>query len=399
MRSLFLGALIALALSIPAQQTLRFPPEGPQDARTEAFATGVVGPANSLQAAREYVEAEDWFTLPPFNYILPPTAAQTFGGVKICLDPGHGGDADQRGYKRGATGFRESVMNLEVAQFLRGWLEASGAEVVMTREDDSNPEGGSLEYRGRLADRTGSDLFVSIHHNAVSRPTANYMSVWYHARPGVPTAALDMARSICLALNDANRTAEQAHVGLYSDWLMYPPDAGEGHPEIIRRDTMATVPSGFGVLRHARVPACLIEASFYTNPAEELRLMDREYLRREAWGIYMGLHNYLWGGIPKIALAEGQPRAVAGPRPTIRLALDDGMHEGWGRNSPPRVYLETISVYIDDERADILYRPTEAELRVTPRADLAPGEHGIRLRIQNAWGNWSWPQEVRFTVE
>lgn len=398
-RRLAAALALALPLSASAQTVHRFPPEGPQDHRTEPFDAGVAGPADSEQTAREYVLADDWHTLPPINYIPPPYAAQALEGIRLCLDPGHGGDADRRGYKRGSTGFRESVMNLTVARYVREFLEASGAEVVMTREDDTDPEGGSLEYRGRLADRENCDLFISLHHNATSRGDANYLSIWYHARPDSPLANVDLARHLALSMNDLMRHAEPHHMGLYSDWLMYPPDPEEGHPDVLRMDTVATRPSGFGVLRHARVPAVLVEGSFYTNRDEELRLMDREYLRREAWGVYMGIVNYLWAGIPAITLHPDQPGTVTGPRPTIRLSLDDGMHEGWARNAPPRIQRQTLTLYIDDERCDTRYIPSRAELQVTPRADLAPGEHGVRLRVLNAWGNWSWPREVRFTVE
>jgi N-acetylmuramoyl-L-alanine amidase len=403
MRWFALLAIAVVAVPVFAQETRvhRFPPEGPQDTRTDSFAVGVVGPADSVQTAREYVQSDDWLTLPPLNYDLPPYAEQALRGVRICLDPGHGGDMNQRGYKRGATGFRESVMNLEVAEAVRGWLEQGGAEVVMTRTDDTNPEGGSLEYRGRLADRENCQLFVSIHHNAFSRGSADYLTVWYHARPDVPTADTDLARWICTELNRCNRTPEQQHVGLMSDWLMYPSDPNDPHEGIgdaLRLDTTRTIPSGFGVLRHARVPACLVECAFYTNRQEEMRLMDREYLRREGWGIFSGILEYLWAGIPKISFPENAPASYAGPRPEIRVALDDGMHEGWGKNNPPRIHFETLRVYIDDERAILTYRPLDAEIVATPPHDLAPGPHTVRVRVLNAWGNWSWPTQLEFTV-
>jgi len=53
-----------------------------------------------------------------------PTYAKFLKGVKICLNPGHGGDADQRGFKRGPTGVREAEMNLRVARYLRDFLVA-----------------------------------------------------------------------------------------------------------------------------------------------------------------------------------------------------------------------------------------------------------------------------------
>ncbi len=409
--------LTVLSLSAAAQsgdaEPLIFPPSEPQDHRTEALAVGVVRPADVPQAAMTYNDAEDWSALPPINFIPPPYHRDVLSGARICLDPGHGGDVERGGYKRGRTGFRESVMNLEVATMVRGFLEDSGAEVVMTREDDSEvpltiSDDGSgreehpLETRARTADRENCDLFLSIHHNAVSRRTANYLSIWYQARPDHPRAAVDLARFIALELHGLMRHDEPQHMGLYSSWLMYPPDPedpDEGHADLIRMDTTAKIPSGFGVLRHARVPAILTEGSFYTHPREELRLMDREYLRREAWGIYTGVLNYLWVGIPSMALHEEQPRVVEGPRPTIRLSLDDGMHEGWAKNAPPRIHFDTLRVYIDDERAVLSHLPETAEIRATPSHDLEPGEHTARLRVLNVWGNWSWPTEIPFTVE
>jgi len=397
------AAALLLAIPGPAPgqtpgEPLRFPPREPQDERTEAYPVGIVGPADVPQTALAYIEATDWHTLPPINYVPPPYHRDALDGLRICLDPGHGAAIDQAGYKRGATGFREAVMNLEVASMVRDFLEASGAEVVMTREDDTDPADGSLEWRARLADRENCDLFLSIHHNATSRKTANYLSVWYQARPDHPRAAVDLARHIAMSMHDLMRHDETENMGLYASWLIYPPDPDEGHPDMLRMDTTAQLPSGFGVLRNARVPAILTEGSFYTNPYEEARLMDREYLRREAWGIYMGILTYMWAGIPKITLHEDQPITVREARPSVHLMLDDGMHEGWAKNAPPRIHLDTLRVYIDDRRALLRYRPELAEIFATPTWDLEPGEHTVRLRVLNVWGNWSWPTEIPFEV-
>jgi N-acetylmuramoyl-L-alanine amidase len=396
----FVGFLI---FSLPVAAQAQSPTEGPLDERLEALSDGVVGPANSEAAALGYIEAEDWRTLPPLNYIPPPYHREVLDGVRICLDPGHGGDAEQRGYKRGRTGFRESVMNLEVGLMLRDYLQASGAEVVMTRTtDNETPENGSLGWRARLADQTDSDFFISLHHNATGRRDANYVSVWYHSRPDNPRCAVDLARWIVTEMHETMRHHEPQHAGLYSSWLMYGDDAtdnGRRSAERFRQDTMEPLPSGFGVLRQAQVPAILIEGAFFTHPEEEQRLMDREYLRREAWAIYSGILNYLWAGVPSIAFHEEQPTTMSDPRPEIRLTLDDGMHEGWARNDPPRIHNDTLRVYIDEERALLRYRPDLAEIIAIPREDLAPGEHTVRLRVLNVWGNWSWPTQLTFTVE
>lgn len=364
------------------------------DGRTGLGASpeGVVLPANTYDAALAWVEADDWRTLPPTNFIPPPYHEDALRGIRICLDPGHAGEA-----RPGAERLPEAVMNLEVALMLREFLTASGAEVVMTRDSaEDSPDNGDLEWRARLADRENCDLFISIHQNATSRRAANYVSVWYHSRPDNPRAATDLARWVTTELHNYLRHNEPQHAGIYSSWLMYSPNQ---LPESYRMDSTEPLPSGFGVLRHCRVPAILIEGAFQSHPEGQQELRSREYLRRMAWSTYMGVLNYVWAGIPKVTLHEGQADVVSGPRPTIRLSLDDGMHEGWARNNPPRIHEDTLRLYIDDELASFAHSPSQAEIRVTPRSDLEPGEHTIRLRVLNVWSNWSWPTQIPFTVE
>jgi len=405
-------ALLTLFASFGSAHAAYVPEDPWNDGRTGIGASpeGIVGPAHTPEAAlshivdqersdmsevmSSYVAVRDWSALPPLNYIPPPYHRDALEGVRICIDPGHAGD-----YTPGER-FPEAAMTLETALMLREFLEGSGAEVVMTRETgEDSPDRGNLEWRARLADRENCDLFISIHQNSSSRRTANYVSVWYHSRPDQPRSAVDLARWVVLDLHRNLRHDEPQHAGLYSSWLMYAPNAEEKNPELYEMDNLDRLPSGFGVLRHARVPAILIEGAFYSHPVGRERLSDREYLRRMAWSIYSGILNYIWTGIPSIALHERQPSVVHSERPSLRLTLDDGMHEGWGKNAPPRIHVDTLHVFIDDERALVRYRPERAELVVTPAYDLEPGEHRIRLRVLNVWGNWSWPTEIPFMIE
>ena len=66
--------------------------------------------------------------------------AQNLTGIKICVNPGHGGyDSDDRNvviapYTSGdPNGFWESQSNLDKGLQLREMLEAAGATVIMTR--------------------------------------------------------------------------------------------------------------------------------------------------------------------------------------------------------------------------------------------------------------------------
>jgi len=94
--------------------------------------------------------------------------------------------------------------------------------------------------------------------------------------------SLDVAKYVAHHLGSQMRT-QVAHTSpLMSDQLMYN--------------------SGFGVLRQCDMPALLCESSFFTNLAEEQRLRDADYNLREAYGIYLGLCEYAYGGRPTQSL-------------------------------------------------------------------------------------------------
>ena len=129
-------------------------------------------------------------------------------GWLIVLDPGHGGKADVAGYKRGPTGVREAEMNLRVAKLLRRLLQDAGAEVLLTREGETSEAANDRlkdthKRRAEIANRAprqnggmGADLFISLHHNASSKPTSNYPSIWFHGEADWSEVALDAALAV-----------------------------------------------------------------------------------------------------------------------------------------------------------------------------------------------------------
>jgi len=315
-----------------------------------------------------------------------PTYAKFLKGVKICLNPGHGGDADQRGFKRGPTGVREAEMNLRVARYLRDFLVACDADVMMTRDDDILL---TYEERAAIANDWAADLFVSLHHNAIdNKPEVNYTTVWYHGEIAYRPSNLDLARYLCEGLYDALALPRITDVPLKSDNLMYK--------------------DGFAVLRHAKVTAALCESSFFTNPDEEQRLRHPEYNLREAYGLFIGLARYAAAGLPRARLIaipgesllanngadEGSaPKAdSAAMSPTVLsesaivFELDDGLRsrKAWGydRNM---ILEDTIIVRIDGERVLHEFHDDGSRylLTVEPPMALPSGPHQIEVQFQN----------------
>jgi N-acetylmuramoyl-L-alanine amidase len=243
---------------------------------------------------------------------------------KIALDPGHGGMSHLPGYKRGPSGKEEAVMNLNVAFFLKEFLEKAGAKVVMTRIDDRFV---SLKERNEIAARAGCNFLISLHHNAAENPQTNYAAVFYHLHPDYSPASMDLARHIYFGLVEALRLPQVANDGLLTDKLIYP--------------------DGFGLLRTSEIPAVLLESSFFSNPAEEKRLTKLSYNRREAYGIFLGLARWAAGGIPSARLI--QPNGIARDKqPEIIYEIFDGITERGGRGAKQLlIYAQSASLKID----------------------------------------------------
>jgi N-acetylmuramoyl-L-alanine amidase len=100
-------------------------------------------------------------------------------GIKIVLDPGHGG---KESGASGPTGYLEKDVNLIISQLLRDELVKRGAKVVMTREDDRDV---SLVERQTIINKQEPAIALSIHYNSLpdngdAENTKGFGTFWYH---------------------------------------------------------------------------------------------------------------------------------------------------------------------------------------------------------------------------
>lgn len=306
-----------------------------------------------------------WTKQPPATFPIPPYA-RYLEGVKIVIDPGHGGRSEQANWKRGPTGLQEAEVNLRVAQFLRDFLLAVQADVRLTRDADIalDPEiSKDNTKRIDLANGLGADLFLSIHHNAADTPNANYSTLFFHDAAECSPASRCAARYLLTGLNDALRLPEQLPAAVLSDRLLYK--------------------NGLLVLREARVPAVLGEASFHSNPQEEQRLRDPVYNRREAYGYFLGLARWAQAGLPRVRLVG--PGNGGGRSETVIVALDDGLNGrgGWGSDSL-RIATESITAKLDGANVTFTLEHSGKQLRV----NLPRGRKSGRLVVdfENVFG-------------
>jgi N-acetylmuramoyl-L-alanine amidase len=191
---------------------------------------------------------------------VPTPAPQK--GIVITIDPGHGG-GDPGAVNR-ILGLREKDVTLDISLRLAQLLRQAGWKVFLTRTTDrdvtydKSPDILELSSRVQTANRSNSQIFVSIHIDASTDPSANGMSVFYGKDDST-----SLARYINYHLAVAN---------------------GRRNRGIFR--------APFHVINNANMPAVLVECAFISNYAEALLLSDPAFRQRCAEGIFRGLSAY-----------------------------------------------------------------------------------------------------------
>ncbi|PDZ15238.1 N-acetylmuramoyl-L-alanine amidase [Bacillus anthracis] len=192
------------------------------------------------------------------------------GKFLVVIDPGHqqkanlnlepiGPGATTQKYKvtDGTTGVvtkkREAVLVLEMAFVLKEKLEAKGMQVLMTRTsqdvDISNKE------RATLANDHKANLFLRLHADGAENPNQSGFAVLTPAE-GSPYTKEIYAESLQISQTIVNKMRENQQVKVNG---------------IKFRDDL----SGFN---WSKVPGVLLELGFMSNPEEDKKLSDPQYI-------------------------------------------------------------------------------------------------------------------------
>lgn len=214
----------------------------------------------------------DWFkTLRP---VLYPATVPRQKIDTVMIDMGHGG-ADP-----GALGkiSKEKMITLRVGLRTAQLLRAYGFKVNLTRTGDVQVP---LAQIGPMQARSKSDLFVSIHVNAAADRSVN----------GMETFCLTPAGAASSNGGKVSRTVYKGNKQDGANMLL----AWNIHSAMLKRTK--AVDRGikrarFAVLRDITVPGVLVEIGFISNAAEELRLNDRNYVDKIAYGIVDGIIGF-----------------------------------------------------------------------------------------------------------
>lgn len=203
--------------------------------------------------------------------VFSAVAVSPFTGLKIVVDPGHGGiDGGANSHD-----FLEKEINLAVAKKLNQELTRQGAKVVLSRDRDvelvSPKEGGSSRHRMDLASRVSiieknkPDVFLSIHVNANSyRPSSTGAMVFYNKQS---PDSIQLANAL---QNSLNRLMEK------NDFRQH-----------------TAQPADYYVLRNTTRTGAIIELGFMTNYREKDLLKQDRYQQELTRAIVAGVKDYL----------------------------------------------------------------------------------------------------------
>ena len=177
-------------------------------------------------------------------------------GMRIVLDPGHGGDDTGN---VGASGEREADVCFHIARRIEASLAASGAQVYVTRPQTDSPEDS---VRATLANVVEAEVFVSVH----------------------------------LAAGDPGERGART---FYFGHERYHSETGKHLAELLLQEVAKTgfAERGahgrtFAVLRETRMTAVFLEVGHLSDPHDESMLIDRDTQTRIAEAIAEGIRRF-----------------------------------------------------------------------------------------------------------
>ena len=238
-------------------------------------------------------------TLKTSNGHSKPAAKKAGARRIVMLDPGHGGiDSGAIGHQ----GSMEKHVVLAIAKNVRALLRSRGIDARLTRTNDTFIP---LYDRVEIAHQHGADLFMSIHADGFTNPSAAGASVFALSNRGASSA---MAKYLSDKENAVDELAGKK--ALDKDHLLQ-----QVLFDLVQTDTIKnsltlgshilkqikpvhklhsrnTAQAAFVVLKSPSIPSVLVETSFITNPCEEKLRGTTAFRQKIANAIATGVISY-----------------------------------------------------------------------------------------------------------
>jgi N-acetylmuramoyl-L-alanine amidase len=221
---------------------------------------------------------------------------------RVVLDAGHGG-TDPGAI---AASLLEKEITLDIGRRLQTLLEGDGFEVVSTRSTDRTI---ALKERARVANESRSDIFVSIHVNALLTHTEERGIETYYLGatndPKLTQLAAAENRVSGYSMADMRALLD----GVYADARR---DESHELAQAVQKSLFSTLRKSdpglenwgvkrapFLVLVATGMPAVLAEVGCISNEKEAAMLRRPEYRQQIADALFLGIRGYAKKGSEK----------------------------------------------------------------------------------------------------
>ena len=229
------------------------------------------------------------------------TARKSGRPLIIALDPGHGGEDPGA---IGHAGSYEKHIVLAIAKRLRDRLNGRAhMQVMMTRDDDYFVPLGTRVQKAR---RVQADLFISIHADAFTTPTARGSSIFALSEHGASSTmarllaksenASDVIGGVNIKSNDKNvmRTLlDMSTTAQIRDSKILGKILLQALGELNKLHSRQVEQASFAVLKAPDIPSVLVETAFISNPEEEAKLNRDDFQDDIAQKLTQGIDSYL----------------------------------------------------------------------------------------------------------
>ncbi len=232
--------------------------------------------------------------------VLSAVSLEDRRDIVIAIDPGHGGEDPGAS---GPGGLSEKKVVLDIARRLEQQLRGiPGFRPFLTRTGDYYV---ARKKRREQARAQKADLFVSIHADAFTKPSAHGASVYALSLGGATSAtaqyladsenAADLIGGVAVTEGDAvlmDVLADLSMTATLDASLRIGALVLEQLSTVGRLHKRQVEQAAFTVLKSADVPSILIETGFISNPDEAKRLASPVYQDKVARAVCRGIQSW-----------------------------------------------------------------------------------------------------------